>query len=220
MLLNLTRAAFVTAFVTAGLVPLAARQAAAPALQERIPFDAAVRTGTLPNGLKYYVRRNTRPASRVVLRLAVQTGSLDEADDQQGLAHVLEHMASNGSEHFKPGELISYFESTGARLGPHLNAQTGFEDTIYMLDLPTDKPAIVEKGLTAFADFAGGLTLDPTEIDKERGVVIEEWRGGLGAGSRIRDKQFPVLFYQSRYAERLPIGKPDIIRTAPAARLR
>jgi zinc protease len=216
MKIRLARAALVTAFVTSALVPLAARQA----LQETIPFDAAVKTGTLPNGLTYYVRKNARPANRVLLRLAVKTGSLDEADDQQGLAHMLEHMAFNGSEHFKPGELVSYFESTGARLGPHVNAQTGFEDTIYMLDLPSDKPEIVQKGLTAFADFAGGLTLDPKEIDKERGVVIEEWRGGLGAGSRIRDKQIPILFYHSRYAERLPIGKPEILRTFPPARLR
>jgi zinc protease len=219
------RVASVTAFVTLASLPLAARQAAAPApqavnLQQTLPFDAAVRTGTLPNGLKYYVRKNTRPANRVVLRLAVKAGSLDEADDQQGLAHMLEHMAFNGSAHFKPGELISYFESTGARLGPHVNAQTGFEDTIYMLDLPSDKPEIVDKGLTALADFAGGLTLDPTEIDKERGVVIEEWRGGLGAGSRIRDKQIPVLFYHSRYADRLPIGKPEILKSFPPARLR
>jgi len=219
------RVASVTAFVTLASLPLAARQAAVPApqavnLQQALPFDAAVRTGTLANGVKYYVRKNTRPANRVVLRLAVKTGSLDEADDQQGLAHVLEHMAFNGSAHFKPGELVSYFESTGARLGPHVNAQTGFEDTIYMLDLPSDKPEIVGKGLTALADFGGGLTLDPAEIDKERGVVIEEWRGGLGAGSRIRDKQIPVLFYHSRYADRLPIGKPEILRSFPPARLR
>src|SRR3982751_6644257 len=213
-----SRVAFVTLLVTMALLPLAAQQAVP--LQEQIPFDAAVRTGTLPNGLKYYVRKNTRPANRVLLRLAVKTGSLDEADDQQGLAHVVEHMAFNGSEHFKPGELVSYFESTGARLGPHGNASTGFEETIYMLDLPSDKPEIVGKGFTAFADFAGGLTLDPKEIDKERGVVIEEWRGGLGASSRIRDKQIPVLFYQSRYAERLPIGKPDILRSFAPARLR
>ena len=125
------------------------------------------------------------------LRLAVKAGSLEEADDQQGLAHFIEHMAFNGSAHFKPGELVSYFESIGARLGPHVNAYTSFDETVYMLDLPTDKPEIVEKGLTALADFAGGLTLDPAEVDKERGVVIEEWRGGLGAGSRIRDKQIP-----------------------------
>ena len=156
----------------------------------------------------------------MLLRLAVKTGSLDEADDQQGLAHVLEHMAFNGSAHFKPGELVSYFESTGARLGPHVNAYTGFDETVYMLDLPSDKPEIVEKGLTAFADFAGGLTLDPKEVDKERGVVVEEWRGGLGAGSRIRDKQIPVLFYKSRYAERLPIGRPEILQSFPPERLR
>ena len=225
MISRISRVALVTAFVTVAALPLGARQASAPApqavnLQQTLPFDAAVKTGTLPNGLKYYVRKNTRPANRVVLRLAVKTGSLDEADDQQGLAHVLEHMAFNGSAHFKPGELISYFESTGSRLGPHVNAQTGFEDTIYMLDLPSDKPEIVEKGLTAFADFAGGLTLDPKEIDKERGVVIEEWRGGLGAGSRIRDKQIPVLFYHSQYADRLPIGKPEILKAFPPARLR
>ncbi len=194
---------------------------AAPiSLQDPIPFDAAVKTGTLPNGLKYYVRRNSRPANRVLLRLAVKTGSLDEADDQQGLAHMLEHMAFNGSAHFKPGELISYFESTGARLGPHVNAYTAFEETVYMLDLPSDKPEIVDRGLDAMSDFAGGLTLDPKEIDKERGVVIEEWRGGLGAGSRVRDKQIPILYYHSRYADRIPIGKPDIIRSFPPERLR
>jgi zinc protease len=189
-------------------------------LQDTIPFDSAVRTATLPNGLTYFVRQNTRPAKRVSLRLAVKAGSLFEADDQLGLAHLIEHMAFNGSAHFKPGELVSYFESIGARLGPHVNAYTSFDETVYMLDVPSDKPEVVDKALTALADFAGGLSLTQEEVDKERGVVIEEWRGGLGAGSRIRDKQFPVLFYQSRYADRLPIGKPDIIRNAPVARLR
>ena len=220
----LSRAALVTAFVTSLVVAVAAQQAAAPARtfapQDTIPFDTAVRKATLPNGLTYYVRQNGRPAKRVLLRLAVKTGSLEEADDQQGLAHMLEHMAFNGSAHFKPGELISYFESTGARLGPHVNAYTSFEETVYMLDLPSDKPEIVEKGLTALADFAGGLTLDPKEIDKERGVVIEEWRGSLGAGSRIRDKQIPILYYHSRYADRLPIGKPEILRSFQPERLR
>jgi zinc protease len=190
------------------------------ALDEAIPFDGAVRTTTLPNGMRVFIRHNERPAKRVALRLAVTAGSIDEADDQQGLAHLIEHMAFNGTAHFKPGDLVSYFESIGARLGPHVNAFTSFDETVYMFELPTDKPEVIAKGLTALADFAGGLTLDPIEIDKERGVVIEEWRLGLGANSRIRDKQLPVLFFNSRYAERLPIGKPDIIRTAPAARLR
>jgi zinc protease len=188
--------------------------------QDIIPFDAAVRTGKLPNGVTFYVRQNARPAKRVSLRLAVQAGSMNEADDQRGLAHLIEHMAFNGSAHFKPGELVSYFESTGARLGPHVNAYTSFDETVYMLDLPTDKPEIVERGFTALADFAGGLALDPEQIDKERGVVIEEWRGGLGASSRLRDKQVPVLYHNSRYAERIPIGKPEVIRTAPPERLR
>src|SRR5258706_1984356 len=189
-------------------------------LQDTIPFDTAVRTATLANGLKYFVRQNSRPAKRVSLRLAVKAGSLFEADDQLGLAHLIEHMAFNGSAHFRPGELVSYFESVGARLGPHVNAYTSFDETVYMLDLPSDKPEVVAKGLTALADFAGGLSLSQEEVDKERGVVVEEWRGGLGAGSRIRDKQFPVLFHDSRYAVRLPIGKPEIIRNAPVARLR
>ena len=196
------------------------QQAPALDLTAVIPFDTAVKTGTLPNGIKFYVRKNTRPAGRVLLRLAVKAGSLDEADDQQGLAHFLEHMAFNGSEHFKPGEFISYFESVGARLGPHVNATTGFEETIYMLDLPADKPEILTRGLTALADIAGGLTIAPDQVEQERGVVIEEWRGGLGAASRIRDRQVPVLYFHSRYAERLPIGKPEVIRTAPVERVR
>jgi zinc protease len=192
----------------------------AVSLEQTIPLDAAVRTGTLANGLKFYVRQNPRPEKRLSLRLAVKAGSLFEADDQLGLAHLIEHMAFNGSEHFKPGELISYFESTGARLGPHVNAYTSFDETVYMLDLPSDSKEIVTKGLLAMYDFAGGLTLSDAEINRERGVVVEEWRGRLGAASRVRDQQIPVLFYQSRYAERLPIGKPEILRSAPPQRLR
>jgi zinc protease len=216
-----------SAFALAGLlstIGLGAQQPAPAAqainLQEAVPFDAAVRTGTLPNGLRFFIRQNPRPAMRLSLRLAVKAGSLYETEDQQGLAHFLEHMAFNGSAHFKPGELVSYFERTGARLGPHVNAYTSFDETVYMLELPTDSTEIVSNGLNALADFAGGLTLDPEQVDKERGVVIEEWRGRLGAGSRIGDKQLPILYYQSRYADRLPIGKPEILRSAPASRLR
>jgi zinc protease len=204
-----------------GSLPTAAQSpSAALSLDEVIPLDTAVRTGTLPNGLRFVIRRNDQPAKRVALRLAVKAGSLDEADDQQGLAHFIEHMAFNGSAHFKPGELVSYFESVGARLGPHVNAYTSFDETVYMLELPTDSAEVVTRGLVALSDFAGGLTFDPEQVEKERGVVIEEWRGRLGAGSRVRDKQVPVLYYQSRYAERLPIGKPEILRSAPVGRLR
>jgi zinc protease len=212
-----------SAFALAGLVStigLGAQQPAPAAqavnLQAAVPFDAAVRTGTLPNGLRFFIRQNPRPAMRLSLRLAVKAGSLYETEDQQGLAHFLEHMAFNGSAHFKPGELVSYFERTGARLGPHVNAYTSFDETVYMLELPTDSTEIVSNGLNALADFAGGLTLDPEQVDKERGVVIEEWRGRLGAGSRIRDKHIPILYYQSLEADRLPNGKPENLRSAPA----
>ena len=189
-------------------------------LQDVMPFDSAVRTATLPNGLRYFIRQNRLPAQRVSMRLAVKAGSMMEAEDQRGLAHLIEHMAFNGSTHFKPGEIFSYFESVGARLGPHVNAYTSFDETVYMLDLPTDKAEILDKAMVALADYGAGLTLSPQEIDKERPVVIEEWRLGLGAGSRVHDKQLPLLFYKSRYAERLPIGKPDVIRNAPPKRLR
>jgi zinc protease len=212
--------------VTLLLIGLLLQAATAPAPPQsfapadRVPFDSAVTTGTLPNGMRYYIRKNGRPEKRVELQLAVKAGSVDEAADQQGLAHFLEHMAFNGTRRFKPGELIKTFETTGARLGPHLNAYTAFDETVYMFHLPTDAAGLVEKGLQALADFAGGMTLDPKEIDKERGVVIEEWRGRLGAGSRLTDLQVPVLFYKSKYAERLPIGKPEIIKSAPPERVR
>ena len=203
-------------------IPRAQNPAPAPAFAptDVLPFDQAVMRGTLPNGLTYYVRRNTRPEKRVTLHLAVKAGSVDETDEQQGLAHFLEHMAFNGSRNFKPGELIATLESTGARMGPHVNAYTSFDETVYQFEIPTDKPDIVEKGLQALADIGGGLTLDPKEIDKERGVVIEEWRGGLGASTRLRDQQIPVLFYGSKYADRLPIGKPEVLKRFTPATLR
>ncbi len=208
--------------VAAQAPPRAQAPAAPPAFapDDKLPFDPAVTVGTLDNGLRYYIRKNARPEHRVAMQLAVKAGSIDETDDQQGLAHFLEHMAFNGSRHYKPGQLIAAFESTGARLGPHVNAYTSFNETVFQFQLPTDTEGIVLKGMQALSDFAGGLTLDPAEIEKERGVVIEEWRGGLGAQSRVRDQQIPVLFHESKYAERIPIGKPDILKTFPPERLR
>src|SRR6266545_6765406 len=216
MFATLKGSALVTLVVTAALVPLAARQA----LNETIPFDAAVRTGTLPNGLKYFIRKNARPANRVALRLAVKTGSLDEADDQQGLAHMLEHMAFNGSAHFKPGELIAYFESVGVAFGPHVNAYTSYDETVYMLDVPTDRAGALDHGLQALSDFAGGMSLEDKEIDKERGVVLEEWRQRLGVASRLQGITDRAVYGQSKYAERLPIGTPESIQKFPYQRVR
>jgi zinc protease len=189
------------------------------ALDQTLPVDPAVRTGQLANGLRYYVRRNARPANRVALRLAVNVGSIYEENDQRGLAHFLEHMAFNGTQNFKPGELVNFLESIGARFGPHVNAYTSFDETVYMLDVPTDRAGYVDRGLLALHDFAAGMSLLPAEIDKERGVVIEEWRGRLGAGSRLTDKQLPVLLANSRYAERLPIGTPEVLKAFPRERL-
>ena len=156
-----------------------------------------------------------------MLRLAVKAGSIDEADDQRGLAHMLEHMNFNGSAHFKPGELVNYLQSVGAAFGPHVNAYTGYDETVYMLDLPTDHDGVVARGFEALSDFAGGATLDPKEVDKERGVVIEEWRGQQGASMRMLAPQTAALYGKdSRYYERLPIGDPDLIRTFKVDRLR
>jgi zinc protease len=219
---------FALAFLIAGLIVAPSAQVAAPqapaippelALDRTLPVDAAVRAGRLPNGLRYFIRENKRPEKRVSMRLAVNAGAIQEEADQRGLAHFLEHMAFNGTTNFKPGELVSFLESIGARFGPHVNASTSFDETIYMLDIPTDKPGYIEKGMLVLHDFANGISLLPAEVEKERGVVLEEWRGRLGAGSRLTDKQLPVIFQGSRYAERLPIGLPEILKSAPRERL-
>src|SRR5690606_35256833 len=157
--------------------------------EQLLPVDPEVLTGELPNGLRYFIRKNERPQNRVALRLAVNVGSIHEEDDQRGLAHFLEHMAFNGTENFKPGELVRFLESIGARFGPHVNAYTSFDETVYMLDVPADRDGVLERGLQALSDFAGRITLDPVEIDRERGVVIEEWRGRLGAATRMQEPQ-------------------------------
>ena len=212
--------ALVVALLLILAAPAGQAQVAAPQSAQPLPLDAAVRTGTLPNGLSYFIRRNTRPEKRAMLRLAVKAGSIDEADDQRGLAHMLEHMAFNGGKHFKPGELVAYLESIGARFGPHVNAYTSYDETVYMLDVPTDREGVLTRGVEALSDFAGGDTLDDQEIDKERGVVIEEWRGRLGAGTRMQEPQMKALYGASKYADREPIGLPEILQTFPAQRLR
>ena len=185
-----------------------------------LPLNPEIRTGTLPNGLTFFIRRNAEPEKRASLYLAVKAGSIDEADDQRGLAHLLEHMAFNGSAHFKPGELTKYLESIGSRFGPDVNAYTSFDETVYTLELPTDREEILDRGFDALSDFAGGMTLDAQEINRERGVVIEEWRLRQGARSRMQAAQMEGLFGQSRYVERLPIGLPEILKSFPAQRLR
>lgn len=179
-----------------------------------IPMDPDVVMGTLPNGMKYFIKHNEKPENRAELRLAVHAGSLQEDEDQQGLAHFVEHMAFNGSKNFKKNELVDYLESIGTRFGADLNAYTSFEETVYMIQARTDTLDLLKKGLLILEDWAGGISFDPTEIDKERGVVISEWRSGLSADQRMQRQYFPIVYNDSRYAERLPIGKPAIIESA------
>jgi zinc protease len=176
-----------------------------------LPVDPKVEIGKLDNGFTYYIRSNKKPEKRVELRLVVNAGSVLENDDQQGLAHFTEHMCFNGTAHFEKNELKNYLERIGIRFGPELNAYTSFDQTVYMLTIPSDSIDLIEKGFQVMEDWAHLVSFDSTEIDKERGVIIEEWRLGQGYRQRLRDKYFPVVFKDSRYAERLPIGKKEII---------
>ena len=180
-----------------------------PPLSTPIPVNPAVKIGVLDNGIKYLILVNHKPENRAELRLVVNVGSVLEADDQRGLAHFAEHMAFNGTEHFEKQEIIDYLESIGTRFGADLNAYTSFDETVYMLRIPTDSSEIVEKAFLILEDWAKGITFSDEEIDKERGVVIEEWRRGQGAEMRMFNKQLPILFKDSRYAERLPIGTKE-----------
>jgi zinc protease len=172
--------------------------------------DPALRTGTLANGLRYYVRANAMPAGRAELRLVVNAGSVLEDDDQQGMAHFLEHMAFNGTRHFPHQALVDFVEGSGMRFGADLNAYTSFDETIYMLTVPTDEPRFLEQGMTVLEDWAsGGVTLDSAEIVAERGVVMGEWRSRLPdtTSQKLQAHEREVLFGAgSRYLERLPIG--------------
>ncbi|MBS1974729.1 MAG: insulinase family protein, partial [Bacteroidetes bacterium] len=172
------------------------------------------------NGLTYYIRKNEKPEKKVQLRLVVNAGSILEDNDQRGLAHMMEHMNFNGSAHFPKNELVNYLQSIGVQFGADLNAYTGFDETVYILPIPSDDSGKVEKGFTILEDWAGNALLDPAEIDKERGVVLEESRLGKGAAERMRNKYFPKLFNGSKYAVRLPIGIDDTIRHFKPATLR
>ena len=186
--------------------------ATAPA-GSQMPIEGAVHYGRLDNGLTYFVRQNTRPENRAVLRLVVNAGSVLEDEDQLGLAHFLEHMAFNGTESFEKQEIIDYLERIGMQFVADINAYTSFDETVYMLEVPTDSADMLDTGLRILEEWAHAITLDSLEVEKERGVVLEEWRLGQGASSRIRDQQFPVLFQGSLYAQRLPIGDPEILET-------
>lgn len=177
-----------------------------------LAVDPDVRIGKLDNGLVYYIRYNKKPEKRVELRLAVNAGSILENDDQQGLAHFTEHMNFNGTKTFPHNELIDFLQKTGVKFGADINAYTSFDETVYKLQLPTDDSALLNKGYQVMEDWAHNALLDDKEIDKERGVIVEEWRLGLGAQDRMMKKFLPVILKGSVYASRIPIGKVDIIQ--------
>src|SRR5436853_2086063 len=154
-------------------------------MNQPIPVDPNVKMGKLPNGLTYYIQKNVKPEKKMELRLVVNAGSILEDADQQGLAHFMEHMNFNGSKHFPKNELVDYLQKVGVKFGADLNAYTSFDETVYMLPISTDDPEIVEKGFTVLEDWAGNNLLDKTEIEKERGVVLEESRLSKGAQERM-----------------------------------
>ena len=189
-------------------------------LAEVLPADSLVVTGVLDNGFRYVIRSNAKPENRAELRLVVDAGSVLEDSDQQGLAHFVEHMAFNGTKNFEKQELVDYLEGIGMRFGPDLNAYTSFDETVYMLQIPMDSTHVIETAFQILEDWAHGVRFDGEEVEKERGVVVEEWRLGRGANRRMFDQQVPVLLRGSRYANRIPIGQKAVLDTFDHASLR
>src|SRR6188508_1850530 len=175
------------------LVLVALQAHAQENLTDKLPVEPRLKNGKLSNGLTYYIRKNARPEKKVELRLVVNTGSILEDADQQGLAHFTEHMAFNGTKNFKKNELVDFLQTIGVEFGADLNAYTSFDETVYILPIPTEKPENVEKGFLVLEDWASTVAFENEEIDKERGVVLEEMRLGKGAQDRMNKVIFPKL---------------------------
>lgn len=181
-------------------------------LTAKVPVDKKVKIGKLANGMTYYIRANKKPENRVQFRLVTNAGSILEDDDQQGLAHFCEHMAFNGTQYYKGNEMISTLQKNGIEFGRGINAWTAFDETVYYVELPADNKELVEMGFKILDGWASKLLFDQEEIEHERGVILEEWRGGLGAQERLRKATWPIMLKGSRYADRLPIGLEEVIR--------
>jgi zinc protease len=205
--------------VASGQTPPAAHETSAASvasyrLPQQMPVDPEVVVGRLPNGLRYYVRANGKPGHRAELRLVVKAGSVLEDDDQQGLAHFVEHMEFEGTRHFPRQSIVDFLSSLGLSIGPDANAATSYDDTQYTLRVPTDVPGVLDRALLVLEDWAQGASFDQSGIDHERGIVLSEWRMHLGADERTQDTIRRVQLEGSRYAGRPPIGNPDIIEHA------
>lgn len=186
-----------------------------------LPVDTSVRIGRLKNGLTYYIRKNNNPENLVNFYIAQKVGSIQEEEHQRGLAHFLEHMCFNGTEHFPGKSLINYLESIGVKFGADLNAYTSIDETVYNIDnVPVNTAGAIDSCLWILRDWADGLTLDPDEIDKERGVIHEEWRGRNTAMMRMQERMLADIFPGNRYGKRLPIGIMEVIDNFPHQALR
>lgn len=191
---------------------MVAANAVAQNLNQPIPFDPQTKVGKLPNGLTYYIRKNAEPKNRAHLMLAVKVGSIQEEDHENGLAHFTEHMGFNGTKNFPKNELVSFLQSNGIKFGDDLNAFTSFEQTVYFLPVPTDSARVFLKAFDILEDWAHNVTMEESEINKERGVILEELRGGKGAGQRMRDKYFPIIMNGSKWGQRNVIGTEEILK--------
>lgn len=177
-----------------------------------IPNDPNVIIGKLPNGLTYYIRKNTEPNKRAELYLGNKIGSLMETEEQLGLAHFTEHMAFNGTKDFPKNEMINYLQKAGVRFGADLNAYTGFNQTVYQLPIPTDSTEVFKNGFKILANWAGKVSMNGADIDNERGVIVEEDRQrGKNAQQRMSNQLLPFLLVNSQYAKRIPIGKVEVL---------
>ncbi|MGR5556207.1 insulinase family protein [Vibrio fortis] len=188
-------------------------------LAQTLSFDSSVEVGKLENGLSYYIAENTNPESRVYVRLVVNAGSMNEDDDQRGVAHIVEHMAFNGTEHYPGNDVIKVLEEAGMKFGVDINAFTDFENTVYTLNLPSNDPETLELVMDILSDWASNVTMLKGDLDAERGIVLEEWRARLGPMLRLGDKKSAIEMAGSRYVTRDPIGDPQTIQNVSKYRV-
>ena len=177
-----------------------------------IPVDSSIRVGKLDNGLTYYIRHNALPEKRAFFYIAQKVGAIQEEPQQRGLAHFLEHMCFNGTKHFPDNSMIHYLETIGVKFGENLNAYTAVDETVYNIDnVPTTAAGAIDSCLLILHDWSNDLTLDPKEMDKERGVINEEWRMRNSAQQRLQEAMMPVILAGSKYADSMPIGTMDVV---------
>ncbi len=203
------------------LLLLAALTAAITASAADVPADTAVRSGTLPNGLTYYVRPNQYPEHHADFFIAQRVGSIQEEENQRGLAHFLEHMCFNGTKHFPGNSLIDYMESIGVKFGANLNAYTSTDETVYNIsNVPTTRKSALDSCFLVLSDWSHDLLLRDKDIDEERGVIEGEWRHRTSANNRMLEQALPELYPDCRYGQRMPIGLMDVVRNFKPKTLR